>query len=72
MQGSLELLTVYDVVNHAVFQKELGSLKAVGQLLTNRVRNDTGAREADEGPRLCDVDVAEERKARGHPAGPAR
>ena len=51
-----------------VLQKELCSLKALGQLLSDGLLDDPGACKADQGMRLCDNNIAQHGKACSHSA----
>jgi len=51
-------------VDHAMLVQILGALEAFGQLLADRVLDDTLAGESDQGPRLSDVNVTQHRVAR--------
>src|SRR5689334_17962815 len=64
----LELLTMHDAIQHAMFEQELGALKAVRQFLPNGLFDDTRAGETDERLGLGQDDVPEHRKARGDAA----
>ena len=54
----LQLAPIDDHVEHAVLEQELAALKALGQLLADRLLDDARAGKADQRLRLGDVDVA--------------
>ena len=51
-----------------MFQEELGPLKAFGKFLANRLLDHAGSGEADEGPRLGDVQVSNHRETGRYPS----
>jgi hypothetical protein len=67
--GVLQLAAIDHHVEHAVLEQELAALKALGELLTDRLLDDPRAGKADERLRLGDVHVAEHGEARRHAAG---
>ena len=52
-----------------MLQQELAALKSFGELLPDRLLDDPRPRESDQRSRLCDVEVAEHRKACRYAAG---
>ena len=58
-----------DGVEETVFEKELGALKAFGELLADGLLDDAGAGEGDERAGFGDVEVAEHGEAGGDAAG---
>ena len=65
-----QLLALDDHVDHAMLKKKFRPLKLIGQLLLDRLLDDTGTGEPDQRLRLRDVQVAEraergDRAARG-------
>ena len=60
----LHLAPIDDQIEHALLEQELDSLKALGQLLTDRLLDDARPGEADQRLRFGDVQIAEHREAR--------
>ncbi len=61
-------MAVYDHVQHAVLEQEFRFLEALRQLLADRVLDHSRPREADQGARLGDRDIAQHGVGSGDPA----
>src|SRR5690606_3421748 len=64
--GGFHLAPIHDEIDEALLEKKFAALKALGKFLANRLLDDTGARESDEGFGLGDIHVAEHREAGRH------
>src|SRR5512139_2007568 len=66
IQGVDEVLSevppVDDGVDHAVLQQKLRALETFGQLLSNRLLDDTRSGESYQGSRLSEIEIAQHRE----------
>src|SRR5581483_6655181 len=62
------IAAIDDHVDRPVLELKLTPLETLGQSLAHRLLNDARAREADEGARLSEIEIAEHGEACGHPA----
>src|SRR3990172_6989104 len=68
LQGLLQFLALDHKVHLAMILKKLGTLEAIGERLSDRLRDHPGAGKADEGARLSQDQVAEHRHTGRYPA----